>query len=324
MARKPRMEYPGAHYHVVNRGNFRHWIFQEDQAKAAFEACLFEACEKHHWLLHAFVIMGNHFHLAVETPEGNLSRGMQWLQATFANRFNRMRQQCGHLFQGRFRGPVLERGAGLGQVCQYIHMNPVRAGMVQVSGLKDFRYSSYWYLWNPKVRRPFMCLQTCLDAAGGLSDSPEGVRAYESYLEWQAAEGPAGKTKAYVCLSKGWALGSQGFKRELLAECTEEQTLKLWDEAGEAEAGRLKWEDQLKALRPLVEDASDTRKSAPWKVALACVMKERSSASNPWLAEQLEMGSVIYVSKHIGVARADIGHPAHALIENLKKVKGKA
>ncbi len=70
MARKPRLQYPGAQHHVVNRGNFRHWIFKEEGARAALEACLFEACESHHWLLHAFVVMGNHFHLALKTPEG--------------------------------------------------------------------------------------------------------------------------------------------------------------------------------------------------------------------------------------------------------------
>src|SRR5438105_8111243 len=104
MARKLRLEYPGAIYHVINRGNYRHWIFTEEGTRAAFETCLFECCRRSQWLLHAFVVMSNHYHLALETPLGNLVAGMQWLQATFANRFNRFRKEHGHLFQGRYKG----------------------------------------------------------------------------------------------------------------------------------------------------------------------------------------------------------------------------
>ena len=85
MARKLRLEFPGAIYHVINRGNYRDYVFKSVGAKQAFEACVFGACERSGWLLHAFVIMGNHYHLAVETPKGNLVAGMQWLQSTFAN-----------------------------------------------------------------------------------------------------------------------------------------------------------------------------------------------------------------------------------------------
>ena len=98
MPRKLRLEFAGACYHVINRGNYRADIFQTEGARAAFEACLFEACEKSNWVLHAFVVMSNHYHLALETPDANLVAGMQWLQATFANRFNRLRGERGHLF----------------------------------------------------------------------------------------------------------------------------------------------------------------------------------------------------------------------------------
>ncbi|MBM3853127.1 MAG: hypothetical protein FJ399_08215 [Verrucomicrobia bacterium] len=95
IARKLRLESPGACYHVINRGNYRAQVFAMEKTRAAFEACVFEACEKSGWLLHAFVVMNNHYHLALETPEGNLVAGMQWLQATFANRFNRRRRGAG-------------------------------------------------------------------------------------------------------------------------------------------------------------------------------------------------------------------------------------
>src|SRR4051812_10089801 len=110
MARKLRLEFSGAVYHVINRGNYRAWIFASVGAKQAFEACLFAACARCGWLLHAFVIMSNHYHLAVETPLGNLATGMHWLQSTFATRFNRYRDERGHAFQGRYKSLLVERG----------------------------------------------------------------------------------------------------------------------------------------------------------------------------------------------------------------------
>lgn len=99
MSRKLRLEFPGACYHVINRGNYRRDAFATSKTKSAFVSCLFEACLKSAWILHAFVVMRNHFHLAVETPLGNLVAGMHWLECTFANRFNRFRDERGHLFR---------------------------------------------------------------------------------------------------------------------------------------------------------------------------------------------------------------------------------
>ena len=107
MVRKLRLEFPGACYHVINRGNYQADIFKTEQTKAAFEACLFEACRKSGWVLHAFVIMRNHYHLALETPEGNLVAGMQWLQATFAHSRGADRQIKGLR--------LAQPGLGLGQ-----------------------------------------------------------------------------------------------------------------------------------------------------------------------------------------------------------------
>ena len=121
---------------MINRGNYRAEVFEAEKTRAAFETCLGEACEKSGWLLHGYVVMGNHYHLAVETPAGNLVKGMQWLQATFANRFNRLRGERGHLFQGRYKSLLVEPGAALGQLCHYLHLNPVRAGLVTVDRLR--------------------------------------------------------------------------------------------------------------------------------------------------------------------------------------------
>src|SRR5438034_1286861 len=103
MARQIRLEFPGACYHVINRGNYRRDLFASKGAAAAFEEVLFEAAARCGWRLHAYVVMRNHFHLAVELTEPNLSVGMKWLQGTWAVRFNRYRQETGRPFQGRYK-----------------------------------------------------------------------------------------------------------------------------------------------------------------------------------------------------------------------------
>ena len=110
MARKVRVEFAGACYHVINRGNYRKDLFAAKGAAESFQKCLLEAARRFDWRIHAFVIMRNHFHLALETPEPNLSAGMRWLQATWAVRFNRFRGETDAAGRGRSRTDAAGRG----------------------------------------------------------------------------------------------------------------------------------------------------------------------------------------------------------------------
>lgn len=174
---------------------------------------MFEACWKSKWVLHAFVVMRNHYHLIVETPDANLVNGMHWLQATFATRFNRLRKESGHLFQGRYKALVIEPGDAMGQICHYVHLNPVRAGIVPTERLSEYRHSSYWFLMKPKLRPPFLVMDAALLSAGQLADTPAGRRCYTSYLAWQATEGPAGRNEAYVQMSADGRSGPRSSAR---------------------------------------------------------------------------------------------------------------
>jgi len=307
MARKLRLEFPGACYHVINRGNYRANIFKTEVARATFETCLFEAGAEYNWVLHAFVVMSNHYHLALETPDGNLSKGMQWLQATFANRFNRLRGERGHLFQGRYKALLVEEGGALGQVCHYLHLNPVRAGIVPAAELKEYRYSSYWYLGQPKARPKCLDFQTALIEAGELADTPAGRQKYGEYLAWQAMEGPAGRNKAYVSLSEGWALGTRDFKAGLVKDHALAASTRAWAAAGAQEIREQQWEERLAACLTQqgksVELARKERKSAGWKVAVADEMKRTTPATNGWIAARLNMGSGRAVSQYVGKLR---------------------
>ncbi|MDP1579515.1 MAG: transposase [Candidatus Didemnitutus sp.] len=327
MARKLRLEFPGACYHVINRGNYRAQVFATEKTRAAFEACVFEACEKSGWLLHAFVVMNNHYHLALETPQGNLVAGMQWLQATFANRFNRLRGERGHLFQGRYKSLLVESGEALGQVCHYVHLNPVRAGLVTVDDLASYRASSYWHLWQKK-RPSCLHVETALTEAGALADTAAGRKAYAKFLAWQATEGPAGKNKAYVSMSRGWALGTQDFKTALIKDHALAESSRAWEKSGVQEIQETRWTaalaSGLAALGKSAEDADTDLKSAPWKVALAAKLKQTTQANNRWLAEHLHMGTPIAVSHHTGQLRRGLNPAAAKLTKRLGTLNIKA
>jgi putative transposase len=323
MPRSLRFEYPGAVYHVLNRGNYRTQIFEEEGTKRSFQKCLFEACESAGWTLHAYCIMGNHYHLALETPEPNLSLGMKWLQGVFATRFNRFRTERGALFQGRFKSILLE-GNHLSALCSYIHLNPVRAGMCDVRGLRNYPFSSYWYLRHPRSRPSFVDLSRALDGVGGLSDTAYGRQKYEEFLDWLSADEGARKELKFDRMSHGWALGTKEFKREVLNTERQRKADLFIGEKDHAEVRELLWEDCLdKCLHILGNgkmEAKSDLKSADWKVAIAGFMKKRHLCSNGWLSARLNMGADSAVSRN--VARMFSGEKIRAL-KYCEKLKSK-
>ena len=132
VARKLRVQYPDAIYHLMNRGDRREPIFKDDADRKRFLETLAEACVKTQWQVHAYCLMTNHFHLVVETPQANLVPGMKWFLGTFTSRFNRRHRLSGHLFSGRYKCLVVD-GSGDGYlrtVCDYAHLNPVRAKLL--------------------------------------------------------------------------------------------------------------------------------------------------------------------------------------------------
>lgn len=159
----------------------------------------------------------NDAHLCVETPRPNLVQGMRWLQATFALRFNRLRGERGHLFQGRYKA-LLVAPETVGAVCHYIHLNPVRAGLVGAAALPNLPWTSLAQLTNPRQRPAWLSFAAALDHAGGLSDTPAGRRGYVAYLGWLQEDEAGKKELEFERLSKGWAVGSRQFKKELLKE----------------------------------------------------------------------------------------------------------
>jgi len=141
MARPLRLEYPGAVYHLTSRGNARQDIFVDATDRRIFLELLGEQVRQHGWICYAWCLMDNHYHLLIETPEANLSRGMQSLNGCYTQRFNRRHQRVGHVFQGRYKSILIEKESHLLEVSRYIVLNPVRAGMVKEAG--EWMWSSY-------------------------------------------------------------------------------------------------------------------------------------------------------------------------------------
>ncbi|MES9901317.1 MAG: transposase [Sedimenticola sp.] len=141
MARPLRLEFAGALYHVTARGNERRAIFFSDADRSAWLDIFGAVCDRFNWHCHVHCLMDNHYHLLVETLEGNLSKGMRQLNGVYTQYINRSRKRVGHLFQGRYKGILVEKEAYLVELTRYIVLNPVRAGMVwEVSG---WPWSSY-------------------------------------------------------------------------------------------------------------------------------------------------------------------------------------
>ena len=141
MARPLRIEFAGALYHVTSRGNGREDIYLDDSDRELFMVVLGEACGLFNWTVHAWCLMSNHYHLLVETPDSNLSRGMRYLNGVYTQRFNRTHSHVGHLFQGRFKAILVEKEAHMLELARYVVLNPVRAGMVESA--EQWSWSSY-------------------------------------------------------------------------------------------------------------------------------------------------------------------------------------
>lgn len=141
MARPIRIEYPGAVYHVIVRGNAQQNIFLSDQDKVGFLGWLRDAIKVHNFFCHAYCLMDNHFHLLLETPDGNLSKAMRDLNGHYTQWFNARHKRSGHLLQGRYKAYVIEREMYLLEVARYIVLNPVRAGLVRLPNA--WKWSSY-------------------------------------------------------------------------------------------------------------------------------------------------------------------------------------
>lgn len=301
MARKLRVQYPGAIYHVMNRGDRREPIFNDDQDRRRFVETLAQACAKTSWEAHAWCLMGNHFHLVVETPIANLVAGMKWFLGTYTSRFNRRHRLFGHLFAGRYKALIVD-GSGNGYlrtVCDYVHLNPVRAKLLTgEQPLRSYAWSSYpHYLQAPGQRPPWLRVDRVLGEMGIPQDSAAGRRRFEQGMEERRQRDEPGAWKG---VERGWCLGDEEFRQELL-EQMEPQMGRHHGGAERQETATARAErmlaEELRRRGWGAEQLAARRKGDKEKVKMARRLRGETTMTLDWIAGQLHMGAAGYAAQ---------------------------
>lgn len=325
MPRSLRLEFPGAFYHVMARGNRRETIFHDEHDRRFFLATLSEACAMTGWRVHAWVLMGNHYHLFIETPEANLVAGMSWLQNTVTRRHNVRHMAWGRLFGDRYKA-VLVDGADTYHyrtLADYIHLNPVRARLVlpgKGQSVLDYPWSSVAGGWAmPPGKRPkWLAAEDglkCFD----LPDTVAGRRSLVERLDRRAVEEGIKKCGIPVLpeevdarcshLRRGWYWGSQEFagKLQKLAEKLIKERKrssrayrKTPQVVAHSEEQAERWlAEGLKAAGLVAKNLPGLKGSDPRKLALAELIWKRTTVSQEWIAGKLSMRSAANVSQQL-------------------------
>jgi REP element-mobilizing transposase RayT len=296
MPRKLRIQYPGAMYHVMSRGNRREDVFLDDVDRQDFLRTLAEACQKTGWQIHAYCLMRNHYHLVLETPNANLVPGMAWLQGTYTIRLNHRHKLIGHVLSGRYKAQLVE-GSGNGYLrtaCDYVHLNPVRACLLKAEErLLAYPWSSLgYYLAAPEHRPRWVRVDRLLGEHGLQQDTPAARQEFERRMEARRLEN--GDEEGLKALRRGWCLGSEDFKNRML----EEMDGKL----GEHHSGELRWETaEAKAERIIAEelgrlgwkeaDLLGRRKSDPAKLGIAARLRRETTLPIKAIARRMHLGT---------------------------------
>jgi len=295
MARRIRVEYPGAIYHLMNRGDRREAIFRDDEDRQRFIETLGEACHKTGWQVHAYCLLPNHFHLVVETPRANLVAGMKWFLGVYTSRFNRRHKVFGHLFSGRYKSLIVD-GSGTGYlktVCDYVHLNPVRARLVKADQRLDvYRWSSYpVYLHAPSRRPAWLRTKRLLGEWAVPLDSVSGRRMFAAQME---ARRCGESDEGFKQVRRGWFLGERQFRKELLAQISQQR--------GEWHYGEELQESAEERAEELIRTAlkrngwtekimQERRKGDAFKVRLAQRLRAGTTLTLRRIAERLSMGT---------------------------------
>ena len=281
-------------------------VFEDEVDRTVWLARLGEVCGSYGWRVHAWVMMGNHFHLLLETPEANLVAGMKWFMGVFSQGWNRRRKRLGHVFQGRYKAVVVN-GEGSGEyfriVADYIHLNPVRIGWVGGKSrktLRSWRWSSFPNYAGRKS--PEWLVTDRVLEAFALAEGRRGLKAYAHYLEERAKDQKGVLTdESLKALRRGWYLGEESFGEKLVGMLKPEvaERRRKGSVRGEAarahdvaEAERLaKAGLKSMGLPGKTEKLVGRGKWLEEKSMLASLIRKRTGVRNAWIAERLAMGS---------------------------------
>jgi len=202
MSRPLRIEYPEAVYHVTSRGNARNKIFNDDEDREIFLSNLKAVVTRYNWLCHAYCLMDNHYHTMVETPDANLSIGMRQLNGLYTQKYNRRHNKTGHLFEGRFKAILVQKDSYLLELCRYVVLNPVRAGVAEKP--EAWRWSSYQATAGLQKEPDYLATDWILGLFNKKRTAAQGQ--YQKFVQEGINAGtPWGKVQGQVLL------GGEGF-----------------------------------------------------------------------------------------------------------------
>ena len=319
MPRSPRIEYAGAVYHIMCRGDRRESIFADDNDRRMFLATLTDACERTGWRILAYALMPNHYHLVLATPRAGLIDGMRWLQTTYTVRYNVRHHVCGHLFQGRYKAIPLDPDdpGRLRILGDYVHLNPVRARLLPPSRAGLPRPEAYPWTSLPAILgrapRPPWLDAARLPAASGLTPP-----AYAQYLRKKAAEIQGADEGAMKLLAaewqeirRGWALGGEDFRQDLLKRVGERMALRKresYSGQGPCDCDVLRarslLEKGLAALKLSLEDVRSRKTTDAEKQALVWLLRTATAVPPVWLCDTLGLGHRSNVSRAVRAMQA--------------------
>lgn len=311
MARPLRVEYSGAVYHVMSRGNAGQDIFLSSSDRLLFLDTLSDVAAQTGWRVHAYALMKNHYHFLLETPEPNLVAGMKWFQGTYVQRFNRRHQRAGHLYQGRYKAFPVDSGDAsyFQKVGTYIHLNPIRAGVVpdESTLAQNALLSSYPHYIDGSSQPDWLDVRRLLSCFQISSDDPAGRHVYRSCLMERVIDVQSDKEDAGAdqIRNAGWCYGSDEFRQELISlldaggsipDGVLHGTQRLDHDAARAE--------QLLRAALLVLDLSEEellaqRAVCAEKQAVAWLLKKNTTMTVSWVAERLSFGHRMNVSRAI-------------------------
>jgi REP element-mobilizing transposase RayT len=282
------------------RGDRQEEIFRDDKDRERFLDTLAEVAERNGWLIHAFVLMDNHY----EIPEPNLVDGMRWFQSTYTQRYNARHREWGHLFQGRYKALPVDQGEYFRTVADYIHLNPARAHAfdLETEALTDFKWSSYCGMMRPAKRPDFLTVNRVL-ASHGWADDGSGRSRYRNYMKRRILDilhssDPMEADEQWRKIRRGWAYGSDEFR------------LKVQDCLDAAVAGKrrdsfmgeeIRMHDELEAERLFQQglnccglaeaELSCLKKGDARKKVIAWYIRKNTSVRVEWITKRLQMGS---------------------------------
>jgi REP element-mobilizing transposase RayT len=279
----------------MNRGDRKEAIFIEDTDRLSFICTLEEACQKTSWQIHSFCLMSNHFHLVIETPSPNLAAGMKWFLGVYTSRFNRRHRLVGHLFSGRYKTLLVDgNGSGyLKSVCDYVHLNPVRASLLRPQEpLQTYHWSSYpLYLADRSARPAWLRVDRLFGECGIRWDQAGAARQFGAAME---ARRQGEQDQQFKPVERDWCVGSEPFRADMLRYVETQRG--EWHsgaelaEAAEAKAERL-IREALRARGITEAHLASWRKGHPFKLALAAKLRDETTVTVSWLAHRLEMGT---------------------------------